>query len=184
MYSKSKSEGHRGLIWERAIKLCNWMTNNHTKLPIPSGNVCSVLLCTAQVTVFAIQWWVSSNFPSLKEQMHEWLSFWMWWPQVKEVRVLPATDFGEEDANNCEKKVDLELRTVGMGSSRGMWESVMGSGWQGGLLDGCGTCGILVSRPGILYLGPRQWKCRVLTTGPPGNSLDQDLTLFPYPSFS
>ena len=27
----------------------------------------------------------------------------------------------------------------------------MGSGWQGGLLDGCGTvmCGILVSRPGI-----------------------------------
>ena len=43
----------------------------------------------------------------------------MWWPQVKEVRVLPATDFGEEDANNCEKKVDLELRTVGMGSSRG-----------------------------------------------------------------
>lgn len=44
----------------------------------------------------------------------------MWWPQVKEVRVLPATDFSEEVANNCEKKVDFELRTVGMGSSRGM----------------------------------------------------------------
>ena len=33
----------------------------------------------------------------------------------EEVRILPATDFSEEDANNCEKKVDLELRTTGMG---------------------------------------------------------------------
>ena len=115
---------------------------------------------------------MSYHFPSLKEQMHEWLSFWMWWPQVKEVRVLPATDFSEEDANNCEKKVDLELRTTGMGSSRGMWESVIGGGWQGGLLDGCGTvtCGILVSQPGILNLGPRQYKCGGLTIRLPGNS--------------
>ena len=34
---------------ERETKLCNWMTNNHTKLPIPSGNVYSVLPCAAQV---------------------------------------------------------------------------------------------------------------------------------------
>ena len=32
------------------------------------------------------------------------------------------------------------------------------------------TCGILVPWPGIKG-GPRQWKCRVLINGPPGNSL-------------
>ena len=34
----------------------------------------------------------------------------------------------------------------------------------------CTTCGILVSPPGIKPR-PQQWKHRVVTTGPPGNSL-------------
>ena len=159
--SNPGQQGTEAGLRERETKLCNWMTNNHTKLPIPSGNVCPALLCTAQALSLQVSDECHTVFlPSRSKCMSDWASE-CGGPQVKEVRVLPATNFSEEDANNCEEKVDLELRTFGMGSSRGMWESVMGSGWQGGLLDGCGTgmCGILVSRPGI-EPGPSAVKVR------------------------
>ena len=46
----------------------------------------------------------------------------------------------------------------------------------------CVACGILVPWPGI-EPGPQQWKHRVLTTGPPGNSQGSSvLRALPWPS--
>lgn len=51
------------------------------------------------------------------------------------VRILLATDFNEPDANNCEMRVDLGLRTVSAGGRTGDVGLSHGqrlAGWLGG----------------------------------------------------
>ena len=73
--SNPGQEGTEAGLREREIKLCNWMTNNHTKLPIPFGNVCSALLCTAQTLSLQVSDECHTVFlPSRSKCMSDWAS--------------------------------------------------------------------------------------------------------------
>lgn len=73
--SNPGQKGTEAGLRERETKLCNWMTNNHTKLPIPSGDVCSALLCTAQALSLQFSNECHTIFlPSRSKCMSDWAS--------------------------------------------------------------------------------------------------------------